>query len=113
MLVDVGGNERVDRVRTRTVGGVDTDEGLPLGRQRVLGEDRLDRALRLAGTAVDALLRVDHEHAIGLVDAIDRADVHAGSVLDVDTGFGDDVRHAANSSGTAGCSSALQLFIAS
>ena len=38
---------------------VDLDERLPLVRERVLGEDRLDRALRLAGPAVDALLRVD------------------------------------------------------
>jgi hypothetical protein len=27
------------------------------------------------------------------VDAVDRADVHAGQVFDVDAGLGDDVRH--------------------
>ena len=75
------------------VGVVDLDEGRPLVRQRVLREDRLDRALGIAtGTAVDALLGIDHEDPLGLVDAVDRANVDAGSVFDVDTG-GDDVRH--------------------
>ena len=75
------------------VGVVDLDERLPLVGQRVLGEDRLDRALRLAGAAVDALLGVDHQHPAHLVDAVHRADVDAGLVLQVDAGLGDDVRH--------------------
>jgi hypothetical protein len=29
------------------------------------------------------------------VDAVDRADIHAGTVFDVDAGLGDDVRHSA------------------
>src|SRR3954453_8955720 len=40
---------------------VDAHERLPLLRQRVLREDRLDRAFRFACPAVDALLGVDHE----------------------------------------------------
>ena len=75
------------------VGVVDLDERLPLVGQRVLREDRLDGALRLAGAAVDALLGVDHEHPAGLVDAVHGADVDAGLVFDVDAGLGDDVRH--------------------
>ena len=75
-------------------GVVDLDERVPFVGQRVLGEDRLDRALGLAGAAVDALLRVDDEDPVGLVDAVDRADVDAGEVFDVDAGLGDDVRHA-------------------
>ena len=67
--------------------------GSHLSGQRVLREDRLDRALGLARTAVDALLGIDHEDPLGLVDAVDRADVDAGSVFDVDAGLGDDVRH--------------------
>src|SRR5690349_16668538 len=55
-------------------------------RGRGLLEDRLPRALRLAGAAVDALVRMDIElvRETGLViagvavDAIDRADRHAG-----------------------------------
>ena len=36
----------------------------PLGRQRVLWVDRVDRALRLARAAVDALVRIDEQHAV-------------------------------------------------
>jgi hypothetical protein len=45
--------------------------------------------------SVDALLGVDDEDALEFVDAVDRADVHAGAVFDVDAGLGDDVGHAA------------------
>jgi hypothetical protein len=51
--------------------------GLPLVRERILREDRLHRALRLAGPAVDALLGVDHEDPLELVDAVDRANIDA------------------------------------
>src|SRR5581483_8299476 len=74
---------------------VDLDERVPLVRERVLGEDRLDRALRFACPAVDALLWVDDEDPVGLVNAVHRADVHAGAVFDVDAGLGDDVGHGA------------------
>ena len=66
---------------------------LPLLRGVVLVEDRLDRADRLAGTAVDALVGVDVEHPLALVDAVDRALVDAGPVLQVDARLGDDVGH--------------------
>src|SRR5439155_10673257 len=46
---------------------------LPLGRYVVLVEDRLDRADRLARPAVHALVGVDVEHAVALIDAVDRA----------------------------------------
>ena len=87
--------ETVHDLGPLVVGVVDLDERVPLVRQRVLGEDRLDRALRFARAAIDALLRVDDEDPVGLVDAVDRADVDAGAVFDVDTGLGDDVRHCA------------------
>jgi len=85
--------ERVDDIHRLEIGGVDANERLPFLGQGVLGEDRLDGALGLAGTAVDALLGVDHEHPAGLVDAVHGADVDARLVLDVDAGLGDDVRH--------------------
>ena len=44
--------------------------------------------------AVDALLGIDDQEPLELVDAVDRADVDAGAVFDVDAGLGDDVRHA-------------------
>ena len=86
-------DELVDDTHAFAVRGVDANERLPLVRQCVLGKDRLDGALGLARAAVDALLGIDHEDATGFVDAVDRADIDAGAVLDVDAGLGDDVRH--------------------
>src|SRR5207247_11465669 len=56
------------------------------------------RALRLARPTVDALLRVDDEDPLELVNAVDRTDVDAGEVFDVDARLRDDVRHWAESS---------------
>src|SRR4029079_15877814 len=94
-------HERVDLRGVREC-GVDLDERIPLVRERVLGEDRLHRALRLTCPAVDALLRIDDQDPLELVDAVDRADIDARAVLDVDTGLGDDVRHARESSRVVG-----------
>ena len=59
--------------------------------------DRGDRALGLAGAALDALVRVDVEDAIGVlvfdVDAAYRANIDAGLVLDVDAGLSNDIGH--------------------
>src|SRR5437879_908700 len=62
------------------------------GHAAVLG-DRLDRAGGFAVAAVDAFERVDVELALALVNAVDRALLHAGAVGDVDAWFSDDVRH--------------------
>ena len=67
---------------------------LPLLGGVVLVEDRLDRADRLTGTAVDAFVGVDVQHPLALVDAVDRALLDAGLVLEVDTRLRDDVGHA-------------------
>ena len=47
------------RAASRSVNQVASISGVgrPLGRHLVLGEDRVDRALGLAGAAVDALVR--------------------------------------------------------
>src|SRR4029077_14884431 len=63
--------------------------------QCILRKDRLDRTIRFAGAAVDALIRIDDEDALQQMDAVDRADVDAGEVFDVDAELGDDVRHRA------------------
>src|SRR5581483_11818655 len=68
-------------------------EVLPLLRNVVLVEDRLDRTHRLTGTTVDALIGVDVEHPVALVDAVDRTLLDARLVEQVDTRFGDDVGH--------------------
>src|SRR2546423_9771779 len=54
-LVDAGSGGGLVRVP----GGVDHGVLGPLGWQGFLGEDRVDRAFRFAGAAVDALVRVD------------------------------------------------------
>src|SRR5690606_37293450 len=73
--------------------GVVPQVGRPLLGQVVLVVDRLDRADRLAGAAVDALVRVDVQHPRALVDAVDRALLHAGPVQHVDARLGDHVGH--------------------
>src|SRR5205823_1263837 len=83
--------ELVHHIDALAVRVVDLDEGTPLVRQRVLREDRLHRALRFACPAIYALLRVDDEDALRLVDAVHGTDIHAGQVFDVDAGLGDDV----------------------
>src|SRR5438128_9397452 len=83
----------VHDVEALAVGVADLHERLPFVGQGVLREDRLKGAFRLARAAVDALLGVDYEDALGLMDAVDLADVHAGLVFDVDAGLGDDVGH--------------------
>src|SRR6266850_144627 len=67
----------------------------PLFRLAVrVGKDRLGRALGLADPAVDALVGVDHQHVLALVEAVDGADLDAVHVLALDAVFGDDVGHA-------------------
>src|SRR5437867_7507967 len=72
---------------------VQRDEVFRLFRRLVLGEDRLHWAHRLAGPAVDTLVGVDEKLARPLIDAVHRADLDAGLVLDVDARLDDHVRH--------------------
>src|SRR5699024_3328432 len=65
----------------------------PLLRDVVLVVDGLDGADRLTGTTVDALVGVDVQRAVALVDAVDRALLDARLVLDVDAGLRDHIRH--------------------
>src|SRR5579863_9335053 len=48
-----------------------------LGHRLAVGNDRLDRAFRLAYPAIDALVGVDDEHVLALIEAIDRAHLDA------------------------------------
>lgn len=66
-----------------------------LGQDIVHVRDRIDRALRFAGSAVDALVGLDVELPSALVDAVHGTDVHAAAVADVDTRLSDDERHIA------------------
>src|SRR6185437_10244485 len=69
------------------------DEGLQVFRNVFLRIDRAHWAFWLTRTTVDALVRMDIQLVFALVDAVDRADVHAGAILHTNTRFGDYVRH--------------------
>src|SRR5690606_12938115 len=58
-----------------------------------VGKDRLGRAFRLAHAAVDALVGVDDEHVLALVEAIDRTDLDAVHVLALDAVVRDHIGH--------------------
>src|SRR5262245_26145156 len=72
---------------------VHVDELLPLIGGLVFCEDRLHRAHRLTGPAVDALVRMDVQHRVTFVDAVHRTHLDTGLVLHVDARLGDDIRH--------------------
>jgi hypothetical protein len=72
---------------------VESGEVFPFLREVVLVEDRLDRALRNTGLAVDALIRMDIEHLCPFIEAIDRADNDTIGVLAVEARLGDNVSH--------------------
>jgi S1-C subfamily serine protease len=73
--------------------GVALDKGGPLRRDVAVVEDRLHGTLRHAGLAVDALVRVDVQLRLVLVEAVARTDRHAVGVLAVPTRFAHDERH--------------------
>src|SRR3954463_14718130 len=77
-------------------------EVLPLVRDVVLVVDGLHRAHRLAGAAVDALVGMDVEHPVALVDAVHRTLVDARLVEHIDTGLSDHVRHGGSLPGARG-----------
>src|ERR1035438_6297397 len=95
-LVDLLASGRL----VREVQLVDLDEGDLGGGDILLGEDGVHRAGIDAGAAIDALVRIDVDHAVlvDLVDAVDRAHLDARLVLEVDAGLGDDVGHHPESS---------------
>ena len=72
---------------------IDLDELAHISGDVFLREDRGYRALGLAGAAIDALVRVNEELLLPLINAIDGADIDARLVFDADARFNDDVRH--------------------
>src|SRR6266446_2202502 len=75
--------------------GVERGVFLLLLGQVFFGNDRVHRTLGDADGAIDALVRVDHQHVRPFVEAIDRADIDAVGVLALDAAFHDDVGHRA------------------
>src|SRR5437667_252691 len=72
---------------------VQLDVVLPLLWRLVFREDRLHRTDGLARATVDALVRMDEEHRVALVNAVDGANLDTGFVFHVDAGFRNDIRH--------------------
>jgi hypothetical protein len=62
----------------------------------VLVIDGLYWADWLAGSAINTLIRVDVEHAVTLINAVNRALIDAGLVLNIDTRKGNYVSHLSN-----------------
>jgi hypothetical protein len=90
-LADLGGAARGAEVFEEV--HVDLVVLLPLVRDVVFVVDRFDRADRLASAAVHALIGVDIQHALALVDAVNGAFLDACSVKHINAGLRDDVGH--------------------
>ena len=55
--------------------------------------DCVDGALGFANTAIDAFVRVDDEHILAFVEAVDRTYLDTVHILTFDTALVDDVSH--------------------
>ena len=75
-------------------GGILRVQFHPLFKPRLgIGLYRLGRAFGLAHAAIDALVGIDDEHVVALVEAIDRADLHAVHIFASDAVVGNDEGH--------------------
>ena len=72
---------------------IDFREFLPLTWNIIFVINRLDWAYGFAGTAVNALIRLDVEHPVTFVDAIDWTFLNARFVLHIDTWLGNHISH--------------------
>lgn len=66
---------------------------IPLGWDVIFVVDRFDWADRFAGATIDALIRLDVEHPIALVDAIDWALFDTGLIFHIHTRKRDHICH--------------------
>ena len=66
---------------------------IPLGWDVIFVIDRFDWADRFAGATVNALIRLDVEHPIALVDAIDWALFDTGLIFNIHTRKRDHICH--------------------
>jgi hypothetical protein len=58
-----------------------------------VGLDRLGGALRFANPAIDAFVRMNDEHVLALIEAVDRTDFDAIHVFALDAIFQDHIGH--------------------
>ena len=74
--------------------GVIAVEFHPGGRLVVaIWQNRLGRAFRFADAAINAFIRVDHQHVFADIEAVYRTDFHAIHVFAVDAIFADNISH--------------------
>src|ERR1019366_2687290 len=62
-------------------------------------KDGFGRTLRLAHTAIDALFRINDEHVVAFVEAVDRANLDTIHILHFDAVVGNDEGHLVDSGG--------------
>src|SRR5262245_30031901 len=92
-LVSVGRRLALAR-DVRPLGGVLPVDLQPLFHPAfAVGQDGIGRAFRLAHAAVDAFVRMDDQHVLADIEAIDRAHLHAIHVLALDASLGHDICH--------------------
>ena len=60
-----------------------------------IGLDRFGRAFGLAHAAVDTFVRMDDEHVLALIEAVDGANFDAVGVFALNAVVGDDIGHLA------------------
>lgn len=83
-LFRVCGRFTLDR-DVRPLGSVILVQRQPLFEPRLrVGFDRVNRALRFADPAVNALVRMDHEHVLAFIEAVDGTNFHAIHELALD-----------------------------
>jgi hypothetical protein len=75
----------------RRIGGIQLEPTLEAGRS--IWDDSVDRAFGLTDAAIDTLIGMDDERVLALVEAVDRADLHAIHGLALDAALGNDVGH--------------------
>jgi hypothetical protein len=73
--------------------GIDLAKLLPLRRNIIFVVDSLNWANWFASATVNALIRLDIKHARTFVDAINRAFFDARFIFNINTRFGNNVRH--------------------
>src|SRR5262249_19888550 len=70
---------------------VERDIGALINGYVVLSEDRVHGAFRHAQRAVNALIRLDHQHVGTFAETVDRAYIYAIGIFALDARFGNDV----------------------
>jgi len=91
--VGIGGRRLLGRDVGPSLGILSVDVEPTIEARLGVRLDGVDRAFRLADPAVDALVGMNDEHVLALVEAVHRTDFDAIGVFALDANFSDDVGH--------------------